>query len=278
VFNLSKSSVHRALAAAGFKRCNAALKPELTPELQAERLAFGRKFEHLTEEEWLNMPILWTDETWATYGNHKMAKVTRRPNERLHPDCVQHRYQRPQGWMFWGSTFGTRKGPGFVWEKEWGNITAANYQVCGKSFRTSIRRCLEVAKDADTSQQHTLPHVLEFIQAEAQAGRLVYFQQDNAPAHKAKSTQEFLRSHDVQVIKWPARSPDLNPIEHCWNWVKDYLQKKYGNEKCTKAQLKERVLEAWQMAVTPERLERLMRGMKKRMAELVAAGGGYIPR
>ncbi len=157
VFNLSKSSVHRALAAAGFKRCNAALKPELTPELQAERLTFGRKFEHLTEEEWLAMPILWTDETWATYGNHKMAQVTRRPSERLHPDCVQHRYQRPQGWMFWGSTFGTRKGPGFVWEKEWGNITAANYQVCGKSFRTFIRLCLEVAKDADTSQQHTLP-------------------------------------------------------------------------------------------------------------------------
>ena len=60
--------------------------------------------------------------------------------------------------------------------------------------------------------------------------------------------------------------------------MKDYLQKKYGNEKCTKAQLKERVLEAWQMAVTPERLERLMRGMKKRMAEVVAADGGYIPR
>src|SRR5260370_25236195 len=123
-----------------------------------------------------------------------MAQVTRRPSERLHPDCVQHRYQRPQGWMFWGSTFGTRKGPGFVWEKEWGNITAANYQVCGKSFRTSIRLCLEVAKDADTSQQHTLPHVLGFIQAEAQAGRLVYFQQDNAPAHKTKTTSSLGRS------------------------------------------------------------------------------------
>ena len=26
---------------------------------------------------------------------------------------------------------------------------------------------------------------------------------------------EFLQCHNVQILPWPARSPDLNPIEQC---------------------------------------------------------------
>jgi transposase len=40
------------------------------------------------------------------------------------------------------------------------------------------------------------------------------YQQDNARIHTAKKTQEYLESHGIWTISWPAYSPDLNPFEH----------------------------------------------------------------
>ncbi|GFV51723.1 transposable element Tcb2 transposase [Trichonephila clavipes] len=45
--------------------------------------------------------------------------------------------------------------------------------------------------------------------------RGVIFQQDNARPHTARVSQDCLRT--VTTLPWPARSPDLFPIEHNWD-------------------------------------------------------------
>ena len=45
------------------------------------------------------------------------------------------------------------------------------------------------------------------------------FQQDGATAHTAKSIKDYFVENNIEPIPWPARSPDLNPIENIWAYM-----------------------------------------------------------
>jgi len=49
------------------------------------------------------------------------------------------------------------------------------------------------------------------------------FQQHGAKIQTARDTMAWFAGNNIQVVEWPPNSPDLNPIEHCWNWLKEKL-------------------------------------------------------
>jgi inhibitor of nuclear factor kappa-B kinase subunit alpha len=65
------------------------------------------------------------------------------------------------------------------------------------------------------------------------SGQKWVFQQDSAPAHKAKTTQGWLRRNVLAFISakdWPSGSPDLNSLDYkLWAVLEDMACQKHHN-------------------------------------------------
>jgi len=98
------------------------------------------------------------------------------------------------------------------------------------------------------------------------------FQQDNARPHTARNTQGALRRNNVQVLPWPARSPDISPIEHLWDHSGRQVSDKHDVENVR--DLAHALQHEW--ARIPLRvLRKLICSMRRRCGAVVAAGGGH---
>ena len=79
-----------------------------------------------------------------------------------------------------------------------------------------LRACRPVVRQVLTrhhQQQCRLwaqTHVVPFLQAHT----YMTLHHDNATSHTARSVRDFLQDRNVCVLPWPAKNPDLNPIEH----------------------------------------------------------------
>ena len=52
------------------------------------------------------------------------------------------------------------------------------------------------------------------------------FMDDNARPHRSRVTNDFKSMAGLRTIPWPARSPDLNPIENVWSMMKRNVRRK----------------------------------------------------
>ncbi|KAI3359140.1 hypothetical protein L3Q82_002673 [Scortum barcoo] len=57
--------------------------------------------------------------------------------------------------------------------------------------------------------------------------------QDNARPHVAGVCQQFLQDEGIDAMDWPARSPDLNPIEHIWDIMSRSIHQRHATPRCT---------------------------------------------
>jgi len=99
--------------------------------------------------------------------------------------------------------------------------------------------------------------------------------QDNAPGHRGKKTQAEIQRRKMSKIIWPPYSPDLNPIEKIWDWMKDYIENVFP-EQMTYPQLRAAVQEAWD-SITVDQLKELIDSMHDRCQAVIDADGKQTP-
>lgn len=102
------------------------------------------------------------------------------------------------------------------------------------------------------------------------------FQQDSAPAHKARSTQRWLEINVPDFIKaddWPSASPDLNPLDYkLWSVLEDMAcSKRHANIESLKQSL-----EAAVANFPMESLRNCVDEWPERLKSCVKAKGGHF--
>jgi len=74
--------------------------------------------------------------------------------------------------------------------------------------------------------------------------RVLIVMEDNAPVHKKVCIPARTKLR-MTVLEWPSNSPDLNPIENIWSYMKDIIGKDY-REVSSVAEMKRIVRSMWE--------------------------------
>lgn len=183
--NLSYNTIRRLRRKLGFRPVHFRRRPKFGENTRRKRLQYA--LDNM-DEDWKN--IIFTDESWFIIGNdHKI--VWKQPQEEpIEAEVKQH----PDKVMIWGG----------IWWDGRTKLCIIDGNVDGEKYREILYNYI------------LRPHLNE---DEKQV------LQDGARAHTAEETLEFCDEHDISIKQNPPSSPELNPIEKVWNWMKDEVNK-----------------------------------------------------
>ena len=100
----------------------------------------------------------------------------------------------------------------------------------------------------------------------------VIFQHDYDPKHTSKKAKKCLEDLKLRVLKWPAQSPYLNPIEHLWDSLKRKLAG-YPEPSAGVHDLWNRTKAEW-LKLSRDECLKLVESMPKRIRAVLKAKGG----
>ena len=185
-------------------------KTYLTAAHKKQRLLFAKEHQQCTPSDWAT--VTFSDESkFNLFHSDGRIYVRRKIGKEFREDCIQPTQQSGGGSVHvWGCFCQSDIGP----------LVRLTSTVNSVSYQNVL-------------EDHLIPYI---------AGRVLIFQQDNAPAHTARSTSRFLEDRSVVVMKSPPKSPDLNPIENLW----DSVEAKVREESATsRNELWGKILVAW---------------------------------
>ncbi|GFV62396.1 transposable element Tcb1 transposase [Trichonephila clavipes] len=217
----------------------------------SQRISLKQNHRHL-RLQWTNVHRSWradwqqvvfSDESRFNLWHHDgRIRVRRYAGERHIPECIIERHSgRTPGVMVWG---------------------AIAYH--GRS------QLLRIVGNLNSTRTVVLqPQAIPFLQGLPGA----VFQQDNARPHVAKTVKSYLDSQQVQLLPWPAYSPDMSPIGHEWDIVGRCIARDLRPVASTD-KLWLRIQTIWNTLPQTD-IKNLLNSMPRRVAALIAARGGH---
>jgi transposase len=264
--NVSRTTLRRRLKEVDLYSRVRRRKPVLKPHHARARLLWAIEHVDWTRDQW--MRVIWSDESTVVLGR----KSRRRRCIRRKGDAYKKRHcdgtvkSGKISIMVWACFSGTKVGPMIVCDA--GNVNADRYiEILENGVMSFIEDLLTPCKGSDTIKV-AMPDAYLFMH-------------DNAPCHKANKVTNYLRKRRVRTMKWPAQSPDLNPIENLWTMFKDAFHKELvqeGIKPSTRPEVMKRcgeLMKAVWRDQGMELIDKLIESMRRRCVAVIAAGGWY---
>ena len=238
--SLSASTVKRRLRAANLNGRVANKKPLVSNKNRMKRIAFCRAHGSAAEFPWQN--VLFSDESkYCRLSSDGKVYVRRPPNQQNNPKYTIKTVKHGGGNVLVWGCFSSR-GVGPI-HRISGIMNGEKYKEIMKDVMLPYARCV-------------MPP--QWV-----------FQHDNDPKHTARIVKKFLQDESVNVMFWPAQSPDLNPIENLW----ENVNRRIRREKCSRLDnLWEQIEKAWYETPVVE-CEKLVNSMNRRCASVLKNKG-----